>query len=331
MISETLQPHRQMCERAVTTVIHLLEQPVRNKNEGRETVIDIDDKLLLNWPLPGPDPQGDKNSRGRILIIAGSQEMPGTAILSGLAALRAGAGKVQIATGKSIAQSVAAAILEGKIFALPETLKGGIAPDAADAILEQAQRADSILIGPGLVDEESIIELLARLFSALEGKPLLLDAGALPAVKVLGSHMKMTGNHVLITPHVGEMAKLLGRDAKEIINNPVIAARDAVQKWKVNVVLKGAETFVALFDGKLYAHRGGNIGLATGGSGDILAGLMGGLLARGASPGQAAAWAIFIHACAGEKLSRTIGPLGFLARELLPEIPAFLSKVGKES
>jgi ADP-dependent NAD(P)H-hydrate dehydratase len=304
--------------------------PRRQDSERKdEPVIEITDELLRDWPLPTPDPRGDKETRGRILIIAGSRELPGAAILSGLAALRAGAGKVQIATGRSIAQGVALAVLEGRVFALPETEKGGIAPEAADAILEQARRADAVLIGPGLVDEESTTELLARLFPRLIDRPLLVDAGALPAIKLLGGEMKQGAKQVLITPHAGEMAKLLGRESKQIIDDPVRAAQEAVQKWKVDVVLKGAETFVALTNGTLYAHRAGNIGLATGGSGDVLAGLMGGLLARGAPAEQAAAWAICVHARAGERLAGTIGPLGFLARELLPEFPDLLRPAGK--
>jgi ADP-dependent NAD(P)H-hydrate dehydratase len=287
-------------------------------------MIEITDELLRDWPLPSPDPQGDKETRGRVLIIAGSSEMPGAAILSGLAALRAGAGKVQIATGKSTSQTVAAAVLEGRVFALQETEKGGISAEAADAILELAQRADTLLIGPGLIDEQSTIELLRRLFSGLAALPMLIDAGALPAVKLIGGDMESRAGRLLITPHAGEMAKLLGWQADQVSDSPVAAAQEAVQRWKVNVVLKGVESFVALANGDLYRYRAGNIGLATGGSGDVLAGLMCGLLARGAEPGQAAAWAIHIHARAGERLAGAVGPLGFLARELLPEFPALL-------
>jgi ADP-dependent NAD(P)H-hydrate dehydratase len=291
------------------------------------STVEINDTLLRDWPLPQPDAQGDKEERGRILIVGGSPEMPGTMILAATAALRAGAGKVQVATCASIAPMVAGTLLEARVFAMPETAAGGIASAAAEAIVERARQADAIVVGPGLVDMQSTAGLLEHLLRELSGMPMVLDAGALTALNEAQYDDAPSMGNIIITPHAGEMASLLQCEQAEIARDPVRSILNASEKFKTNVVLKGAETLLAVQGGRLYRHRGGNVGLATGGSGDTLAGLMGGLLARGASPPQAAAWAIYVHARAGEQLARRIGPVGFLARELLTEFPALLAEL----
>jgi ADP-dependent NAD(P)H-hydrate dehydratase len=286
-------------------------------------MIDIDDTLLAGWPLPQPDPAGDKEERGRLVVVGGSAQLPGAVILAAIAALRAGAGKVQIVTPASIALPVGAAVLEGRVFAVPETA-GGIAPEAADAVVERARQADALLLGPGIVDERAAAELLGQVLPHLNRQPTILDAGALTAL----AHMDRPawlGPHIVITPHAGEMATLIGQSKEEVLADPPKALDRATEALGVTVVLKGAETLIRQPGGKAYHHRGGTVGLATGGSGDILAGIIGGLLARGASPDQAAAWAVAVHARAGGQLSERVGPLGFLARELLPEIPALVA------
>ncbi|HEX8090754.1 MAG TPA: NAD(P)H-hydrate dehydratase, partial [Blastocatellia bacterium] len=293
--------------------------------------VEITRTLLRDWPIPQPHPQGDKEERGRLLLVGGSPQMPGAIILAATAALRAGAGKVQVATCASVAPPVACALLEGRVFAMPETKDGGIAPAAAAAIIERAIEADSVLIGPGLVDEDSITGLLDRLLPVLTGIPLLLDAGALTVLSSLQHHMSPLGEGAIISPHAGEMASLLRCEREEITRDIVRAAREAVGQYTVNVLLKGAETLLATPGGKLYRHHAGNVGLATGGSGDTLAGLIGGLMARGASPQQAAAWSVYVHARAGERLARSIGPLGFLAREMLPIFPSLFAELGAQA
>lgn len=292
--------------------------------------VEITRALVRDWPIPQPRPQGDKEERGRLLLVGGSPQMPGAIILAALAALRAGAGKVQVATCASIAPLVAGELLEGRVFAMPETKDGGIAPAAAAAITERAIEADSVLVGPGLVDEDSIAGLLDSLLPSLTGVPLLLDAGALTVLSGLHDHLSPLGEGTIISPHAGEMASLLRCEREEITRDTVWAAREAVGQYGANVLLKGAETLLAIPGGRLYRHHAGNVGLATGGSGDTLAGLLGGLMARGASPPQAAAWAVYVHARAGERLARSVGQLGFLAREMLPIFPSLLAELGTQ-
>jgi ADP-dependent NAD(P)H-hydrate dehydratase len=256
--------------------------------------------------------------------------MPGAVILAATAALRAGAGKLQIATCRSIAQAIAVAVPEARVFALPETKAGAIAASAAAAIAERAREAQSILIGPGMVDEKAIERLLSRLLPRIEGPVVVLDAGALTCLTDNGRCLHGLNRRVVLTPHAGEMAKLLGVDKKEIEATPCGIAQAAARATQAVVALKGRETFIAAPAGtKAYCNRTGNVGLATSGSGDTLSGIIAGLAARGAAPLQAAAWGVYLHGRAGDQLARRVGRLGFLARELLAEIPRLLSEVDR--
>ena len=135
--------------------------------------------LLRSMPLPQPDGNGDKEQRGRVLVVAGSVEVPGGALLAGIGALRAGAGKLQIATAASVAPHLGLAVPEALVVALPETPEGGIAPDSAKRLAGRAARCDSVLIGPGMVDEPAVAALTAALLNGLDGPTFVLDAAAL--------------------------------------------------------------------------------------------------------------------------------------------------------
>jgi ADP-dependent NAD(P)H-hydrate dehydratase len=156
------------------------------------------------------------------------------------------------------------------------------------------------------------------------GRPLLLDAAAMGAVLRLGTQ----DGPLCITPHAGEMAHLSGADKARVLADPQRAASEAAQRWPAMVVLKGATTVIASRGVGTWRHDGGNMGLATAGSGDVLAGVLAGLVARGASLEQAAAWAVSLHAQAGERLAQRMGGLGYLASELPAELPALLQRLG---
>jgi hydroxyethylthiazole kinase-like uncharacterized protein yjeF len=253
--------------------------------------------------------------------------MPGAVILAATAALRAGAGKLQIATCGSIAQTVGAAVPEARVFAMPETKAGGIAASAVRAIAERANDAQAVLIGPGMVDEKAMRRLLKGLLTRIDGPTLVLDAGALHCLAKEGCLEGFDGR-VVLTPHAGEMAVLTGVDKKRIEADPAQLARTTAREWRAVIALKGRETFIAAPTGKkIYCNRTGNVGLATSGSGDTLSGIITGLAARGAPALQAAVWGVYLHGRAGDRLARKVGRLGFLARELLAEIPRLMSKM----
>ncbi|MGO4382392.1 NAD(P)H-hydrate dehydratase [Pseudoduganella sp. RAF53_2] len=296
--------------------------------------IDITPNVLREWPLPQPRHDGDKEARGHVLVVAGSREMPGAAILAANSALRAGAGKLTIATAASVSAVVGAAIPEARVVGLAETAAGGFLAEGARRLADLAVKVDALLIGPGMQDDAAAAELVHALLPKLSGTPLILDACALCALcapaephlleePVDWAHFRFNGP-VLLTPHAGEMARLSGTARKTIEQDPHAAATQAAARWNTAVVLKGATTVLAAPGGKLWQHQGGNVGLAISGSGDCLAGIIAGLAARGASLEQAAAWGVALHASAGEQLSIRYGVLGYLAREIPAEIPALL-------
>lgn len=290
---------------------------------------DVDASLLRGWPLPLPSNDADKEDRGHVLVLGGSCEMPGAVILAATAALRAGAGKLTIATGRSVAQLVALAIPESRVLGLAETAEGGFALDAVAALDPLADKISAILVGPGMQDEAATARLVHALLPRLEGSKVqvLLDANAMGAVlHPPGEAPFRFSTPVLLTPHAGEMAHLTGIDKDEICLAPDRHALEAAERWNAVVALKGARTIIAAPGGERWQHEGGNIGLATSGSGDVLAGVIAGLAARGAELAQAVNWGVALHARAGERLAERFGKLGYLARELPDEIPALLEQ-----
>lgn len=287
--------------------------------------IDINSAQLRAWPLPLPDSDGDKEVRGHVLIVAGSREMPGAAILAATAALRAGAGKLSIATAASVATLVALAMPEARVIGLPETADGGFELDAAlERLQALAGQADCILIGPGMQDEAANCQLVRALLPVFKDSKIVLDACAMGVVCNAGDAAWRFERPVLLTPHAGEMAHLSGQQKKAILDAPHAAALAAAQRWNAGIVLKGALTVIAMPDGRRWQHSGGNIGLAMSGSGDTLAGIIAGIAARGAVLEQAGAWGVALHGMAGERLAWRHGQIGYLARELPKEIPALL-------
>lgn len=280
----------------------------------------IDEHLLRAWPLPPLDEEGDKESRGRVLVAAGSREMPGAAVLAGTAALRAGAGKLVIATPQAAAQTVALAMPEARVIALPEAADGSPTLAGVAALRSIARDTAAVLVGPGMTGREGTLAFVQALLPLFEDATVLLDALAMEAVLSLHRFVRP----VILTPHAGEMAHLTGHEKESLKEQPVDVAKRQAAAWNAVVTLKGANTAIATPRGDAWLHRSQSPGLGTSGSGDVLAGLIAGLAARGAAPEQAAAWGVALHARAGEALARRYGRVGFLARELASEVPALL-------
>ena len=275
----------------------------------------LTDDALRARGLPMPDDNADKEGRGTVLVVAGSREVPGAALLAATAALRAGAGRLTLAAPASVALALGLAVPEARVIALPETAGGGLAGDGLRLLAPLAGRIDAVVVGPGLMDEAATTVFVRELL-ALFPVPVVLDALALsaaPAVRRPG---------VVVTPHAGEMAHVTGASKDDVQARPQQHARAASQRWSAGVVHKGATSWIAFPDEPDWRHDGGDVGLATSGSGDTLAGVLGGLLARGVPPFDAALWAVRLHALAGERQAARHGRLGYLARELGDEVPA---------
>lgn len=287
----------------------------------------ITSDVLRTMPLPQPR-EGSKDERGQVLVIAGSIEVPGAAALAGTAALRAGAGKLQIATVRSAAVGLGLAVPEAMVIGLAETADGGVDDAAAESrLLSTARKARAVLIGPGMTEGRATTSLTAALCSGASSSSFVLDAAALCDLRPHAREVRSCEGRSVITPHAGEMAQLLEKSREEIEADPLAAAHAAAELLGAVVVMKGAQSWIVGPDGTAWLYEGGGVGLATSGSGDVLAGLVAGLLARGADAMRAALWGVHLHSEAGRRLAERDGPLGFLARDLAGEVPAMLRDI----
>ena len=281
--------------------------------------------LLRTVPLPRHDGGGSKEARGRVLVVGGSVEVPGGALLAAVAALRAGAGKLQVATCRSIAPHLGLVIPEAMVLGLPETSLGGISPRAAPRVIAAARRVHALVLGPGMMDPRATSRLVAAVLAGTEGVRMVLDAGALDGLQDRPALLHRHAGHAILTPHTGEMARLLGIPRAAVEADKLRHARDVAARLHCVVVMKGAATEIVSPAGEAWCYDGGTIGLATSGSGDTLAGVIGGLLARGVAPVWAAIWGVYLHGEAGAHLVRRDGGIGFLARELLDAVPRVMA------
>lgn len=282
------------------------------------------DLLLRDFPLPEVDEGGDKEDRGRLLVVGGSRELAGAVLLAGVAGLRAGAGKLQIATARSIAPYVAVAVPEARVVGFEETEEGCLAPGGTDALLELAEGAQAVVVGCGLQHGAPLDAMLDTLFARRLDVALILDAAVLGSLAPRADALRAWPGGVAVLPHAREMARLLEVEADEVERDPLAAARTAADRFKAVALVKGPFSFLADPGGRAFRFEGGGVGLATSGSGDTLAGIVGGLAARGADPLTAALWGVYLHGEAGRRLTKRVGRVGFLARELLDEIPGLL-------
>jgi ADP-dependent NAD(P)H-hydrate dehydratase len=283
-------------------------------------------ELLRSLPLPQHNQGDNKEGRGQVMIVGGCLAVPGAILLSAEGALRAGAGKLQIATCHSIAPQLGLMMPEAMVIGLPETPEGGIADDAGRSMAGHASQADAVLIGPGMIGAESVAGLVTELLEAAgEQTAFVFDAGALNGLSDCQAQLQKPGRAAVITPHAGEMAKLLDVSREAIVADPLRYARQAAAQLGCIVVLKGGKTYVVEPSGEPWMFDGGTIGLATSGSGDVLAGIIAGLLARGTPALHAAVWGVYLHAEAGRRLTGRYGGIGLLARELPAEIPGIMA------
>lgn len=261
-------------------------------------------RLLDAHPLPDAD--GDKDTRGTLVLVAGSESCPGAAILSAIAALRAGAGRVQIITAPEVATAVA--------IAVPETLVLGWAGGSGDEVVDaRLADADAVCIGPGL--DRNAVDLADAARGAIDpATPVLLDAGALPAAP----DYARDGRRLSIAPNAKEAADLLTAPTVD----QGIAAVAAALSARLHVPVAVRATITVLAHGEAAWWTRGALGLGTAGSGDVFAGITAGMLARGLDDAAALAWGVAVHAEAGRQLAGDRRNPGFLARDLLDAIPA---------
>jgi hydroxyethylthiazole kinase-like uncharacterized protein yjeF len=276
---------------------------------------------LDRYPLPQVV-EATKDDHGRLLVVAGSRNTPGSAAIAATAAMRAGCGKVTIATVESMAPHIALAVPEALVLGLAETRDGAFAHSAIRTVAERAPEFDAVVVGPGMKQSKLCADLAARLLE-LSLHRLVLDAALLYALPAHDEAARDAATPILL-PHNREMAALLDCEPDDVDADPLACGIECAARYGALTLAKGPQSHIVCPDGRAWKFEGGGPGLGVSGSGDTLAGILGGLLARGAEPLTGLLWAVWLHGEAGAALSRKVGKVGFLAREISAEIPALL-------
>ena len=273
--------------------------------------------------LPLRDPRAHKGASGRVLIVGGAPGLTGAVTLAARGATRAGAGYVQCAVPEGLCDILAVKLTTEMTLAAPQSAGRTLARAALERIQAWAERADAVLIGSGLSrDPESAG--LARALVAARALPTVLDADGLNAYEGTEGFDSRSGAPLVLTPHLGEMGRLTGDTPASLEARRIEAAREWAARWKAVVVLKGAPTVTAAPDGRATVNPTGNPGLATAGTGDVLAGMIVALLAQRLDPYDAARAAAYVHGLAGDRVAGVKGPLGLDAADVAEAVPAGL-------
>jgi len=292
--------------------------------------VSADLELVTGAELSGLIPprlqNSHKGSYGHLLILAGSPGMTGAAALSSMAALRAGAGLVTLGIPESLNPILEEKCTEVMTIPLPETSAGTLSPDALPPIFDFCRKIDVVAIGPGLSRNSETGELVKDLIR-LCPVPLIIDADGLNLIADDLAVLKAAPSELILTPHPGEICRLTGLTKEELFADREGTARRFARENNLILVLKGAGTLIASPEGPLRINLNGNPGMATGGTGDILTGLIAGFMAQGMKGSAAACLGVYIHGAAGDQASKKVGQISLIASDLIQEIPSVLNKL----
>lgn len=270
--------------------------------------------------LPPRPPDVHKGGVGKVFILAGSRGMHGAAALCVQGCLRTGAGLVTLGLPKSLHDPMVQKLTEAMLKVLPETKEGSASLQGLPEIASTIDRMDVAAIGPGLSLNPQTQELVRQLLPKIV-KPLVLDADGLNALAGDLSVLRQRALPMILTPHAGEMGRLIRQSADQVQSDRQRTAVEFAKKYKVVVVLKGQGTVVAAYDGRVYINDTGNPGMATGGSGDVLAGVIAGLLAQQLELFDAARLGAYLHGLAGDLAAKERGEVGLIASDIADRIP----------
>jgi NAD(P)H-hydrate epimerase len=288
---------------------------------------------LLNrgyaWGLIGRRAQdAHKGDFGHLMVVAGSLGKAGAAVMAARGALRAGAGLVSVATPNSLVPIIQQQIFEAMCIPSAESIDGTFGIGAEDELLKAAAKMNSCAIGPGLSTHYETVQMV-RMFVQRLTIPMVIDADGLNAFVGSLDVLKKAKAPVIMTPHPGELGRLLGISSGGVQKDRIGVASDFAAKYKVILVLKGAGTVIATPDGRLFVNSTGNPGMATGGTGDVLTGMIGSLLAQGYTAAQAACLGVYLHGLAGDLAAKEKGEAGMIAGDLIEKIPDAINETMK--
>ena len=279
--------------------------------------------------LPRRKLDAHKGDNGHVLLVAGSEGLTGAACLTALGSLRSGAGLVTLGLPASLNVIAAAKLTEIMTKPLPETKERSISPEALSTILDFSKRCKAVAIGPGLSrypeTGKLVLELIPRLHI-----PVVIDADALFALTDNLEVLTRARGPLILTPHLGEMGRLVGKKTGEVKENKIEIARDFSKTYKAVVVLKGARTLIADSGGDIFINPTGNPSLASGGTGDVLTGIIASFLAQGLKPLEAAKLGVYLHGLAADEISLSRGPWGVIATDILNQLPLTMYNLAAE-
>jgi NAD(P)H-hydrate epimerase len=276
--------------------------------------------------LPQRHPNAHKGSHGHVLVVAGSIGKSGAAVLASQAALRAGAGLVTLAIPAGLNVSLEGQLTEVMTLPVAESSAGGMAAAAFDTLEAFLPKASAMVLGPGLGVSPETMQLVQRLLQRTT-VPVVLDADGLTLVSDDSQILQTCQAPLILTPHPGELGRLLQVSPADIQADRLDVALDFVRDTRVHLILKGAHTVIYTPDGHRWVNCTGNAAMATAGTGDVLAGLIGALLAQGLSPLQAAQGGVYLHGLAGDQVCAGLGSTGLIASDLIHELPHVMHRV----
>ena len=294
-----------------------------------EVAVELISDAWVRSVLPKRPLLANKGSFGRVMVVAGSERYIGAAYLACSGAMRVGAGLVTLATTPTVQSIVASALIETTYLPLPEAHRGIVSPEAAGLLHEELDSYGVLLMGCGLGQSPPTVEFIREvLFGQHPARlPLVLDADALNILAGIPDWWQQLPDDAILTPHPGEMSRLAGVTVDEVQSDRIGTARRTAREWRKTVVLKGAYTVVAAPDGQCMVSVIANPGLASAGTGDVLAGAIAGLRAQGQSPTEAAACGVYLHGQAGESVKARLGDTGMVASDLLRALPLVIKQL----
>jgi NAD(P)H-hydrate epimerase len=282
------------------------------------------EQILSVFPKRKPD--ANKKDFGHVLVVAGSLGYTGAAYLTSQAAMLSGSGLVTLAIGKSIYPVMATKLTEVMVRPFFETRDGSLSLLAEKELLNFCEKCDCVAMGPGISQNKETQGLVRSIIAKID-KPVVLDADGINAISSHPDILKKTSAPMILTPHPGEMARLIGKDTDYVQNNRKDIALTFAHQYNIVLVLKGHQTVIARPNGECYINETGNAGMATGGTGDCLTGIIASFVGQGLQPFDAAVAGAYFHGLAGDEAAKEKGVLSLTATDLLNKLPDILKKL----
>ena len=324
-IGEILYPAAEYAGELDVVNIGIPELIINNK-DIKINLIEERDAVRI---LPKRRPNTHKGTYGHLAVIAGSRGKGGAAALSSISALRAGAGLVTLALPECLNISFEVGIPEVMTFPLPDTKDGTIDKSALDILIKFLEGKSAVLIGPGITTNPSTSSLIKNLIKKVSC-PMLIDADGLNIIADKIELLKDKPSPVVVTPHPGEMARMLNTTSKEIQANRIESSRKLSAEYGIYVILKGARTIVATPEGEVYINPTGNPGMATAGTGDVLSGIVAGFLSQGLSARDSSILGVYLHGLAGDIAAEKLSQTALIASDLIKTFPEAVKRVERD-